>query len=66
MAGGRRSEGQHCGGLRICGNPTGDVSHASNFGSALVCALPRFQCSAGGILAAVWERDHEPLRSHPA
>jgi hypothetical protein len=28
------------GGLRICGNPMRDVSHASNFGSALRCILP--------------------------
>jgi len=28
------------GGLRICGNPIGDVSHASNFRSALRCGLP--------------------------
>jgi hypothetical protein len=28
------------GGLRICGNPIEDVSHASNFRSALRCILP--------------------------
>ena len=35
-----------CGGLRICGNPIGDVSHASNFRSALRCYLPKFQYTA--------------------
>src|SRR6266404_6597970 len=40
--GGRSQERQpaRCGGLRIYGNPERDISHASNFRSALRCVLP--------------------------